>query len=86
MDWIKGFDCPRNKFGTFYALTDVQKDLSLSRVTHVMDCECFTVDGDVVFREVCVCDLNSLEVLTFSVYDNNWKAFEELSLKDKCVV
>ena len=85
MDWIKGFNCPSNKYRTFYALTAAEKDLLLSRITLVMDCECFAVDSD-VFREVCVCDLNSLEVLTFSVYDNNWKPFEELSFKDKCVV
>lgn len=51
-----------------------------------MDCECFIVDGNVVFREVAMCDLDSKELLTFSVYNNNGKAFEELSWKDKCVL
>ena len=62
-------DYPFNKISSF-----IHQELSgqtgvgkLSCVTHIVDCECFQTDGEKIYREISIFDLEKLTVRKIAV-------------------
>ena len=57
----------RNQHDDF---TKEQQLYLLKSITHVMDCECFIVDGHVIYREISICDLNKkmFKPINFTIF------------------
>ena len=55
----------------------------LSRTTYVMDCECYTINEHVIYREISLCCLQTEEVYSFKVYDESIPDYYDLYEKQK---
>ena len=77
LELIKGANQNRNQQQTYL----------LKSITHVMDCECFIIDGRVFYREISICDLNKNNVETYHLYDSSFLKFQDLNEKQRrCVI
>ena len=84
LDLLKSANKNRNQRGDF---AGQEQQYLLHCITHVMDCECFTIDGRVFYREISICDLYKNEVETYHLYDDTFPNFSELNDKQrKCVI
>ena len=80
MQLIEKANCNRNQWNQF--TYDEQMTL-LNNITHVMDCECFVVDGPIFYREICICDLENVCVKTYHLYDSSFPNFYDLTEKQQ---
>ena len=78
-------DCPFNKFSSF-----MHQELSgragvgkLSSVTHIVDCECFQINGDKVYREISIFDLEELRYEVLQCYAEDYCCFSKMLNKNK---
>ena len=81
-------DCPFNSLSE-----NIHKNLFgevggslLKEVTHVIDCECYYIDGVRVFREVSICDLRTLKIENIHCFAENFCTYHEMSEKNKYIV
>ena len=58
----------------------------LKEVTHVIDCECYYIDGVRVFREVSICDLRTLKIENIHCFAENFCTYHEMCEKNKYIV
>ena len=81
-------DCPFNSLSEKIhenLSTEVGKPL-LEEVTHIIDCECYYIDGVRVFREVSICDLRTLKIENIHCFAENFCTYHEMSEKNKYIV
>ena len=84
LDVLKAANQNRNQREDF---TKEEQQHLLNCITHVMDCECFVIDGRVFYREVSICDLSKNKVETYHLYDNTFPKFLDLNYKQRhCVI
>ena len=77
-------DCPFNSLSEKIhenLSTEVGKPL-LEEVTHIIDCECYYIDGVRVFREVSICDLRTLKIENIHCFAENFCSYHEMSEKN----
>ena len=85
MSYPEELDAPLSKFPNIF-----RKELSgekgvgkLSSVTHIVDCECFQISGDKIYREVSIFDLKKLTFETLHCYAEDFVPFRQLSYRNK---
>ena len=78
-------DCPFNKISFF-----IHEELSgqtgvgkLSTLTHIIDCECYQIEGKRVFREISILDLENIEYYVLHCYAEDFCSYYEMSEKNK---
>ena len=78
-------DCALNKVSSF-----MHKELSgeagvgkLSSVTHIVDCECFQISGDKIYREISIFDLEKLQYDVLQCYAEDYCSFHYLTNNNK---
>ena len=78
-------DSPFNKVSSF-----MHKELSgeagvgkLSSVTHIVDCECFQISGDKIYREISIFDLEKLQYDVLQCYAEDYCSFHYLTNNNK---
>ena len=78
-------DCSFNKFSSFrhQELSGQAGVGKLSSVTHIVDCECFQISGDKVYREISIFDLEELRYEVLQCYVEDYCCFSEMSNKNK---
>ena len=55
----------------------------LSSVTHIVDCECFQIDGEKIYREISIFDLEKLEYEVLQCYAEDCCSFRKMTKKNK---
>ena len=84
LDLIQSANQNRNQHAD---LSKKQQTYLFHHISHVMDCECFVIEGRVFYREICICDLTSCIVSTYHLYDSSFPQFHNLDEKQKrCVL
>ena len=78
-------DCPINKISFFIhqqlsGQTGVGK---LSAVTHIVDCECFQIEGEKIYREISIFYLEKLEYEVLQCYAEDFCSFRKMTKKNK---
>ena len=81
-------DCAFNKISPY-----IHENLSgetgiqlLKDITHVIDCECFRTDGELIFREVSIFDLRTLKFENLHCFAENFCSYYEMSERNKYIV
>ena len=81
-------DCPFNSLSEKIhenLSNEVGKSL-LGEVTHIIDCECYYIEGVRIFREVSICDLRTLKIENIHCFAENFCSYHEMSEKNKYIV
>ena len=88
MNLYQDLDCPFNSLSE-----NIHKELlhgdgksTLKEVTHIIDCECYCIDGVRVFREVSICDLRTLKIENIHCFAENFCSYHEMDEKNKYIV
>ena len=81
-------DCPFNQISFYiheklFGKTGVS---ILKDITHVMDCECFQIDGERISREVSIFDLRTLSYEVLHCFAEDFCCYYEMSERNKYAV
>ena len=81
-------DCPFNKISQF-----IHEKLSgktgiplLKDITHLIDCECYQVDGERIFREVSIFDFRTLKIENLHCFAENFCSHYDMTERNKYIV
>ena len=81
-------DCAFNKI-SFY----IHEKLSgkagvpiLKDITHLIDCECYQIEGERIFREVSILDLRTLSYENLHCFAEDFCSYYEMSERNKYIV
>ena len=81
-------DCPFNSLSKYIheELSGEKGTCLLEDITHVIDCECYCIDGWRIFREVSILDLRTLNFVNLHCFAEDFCSYEEMSEKNKYIV
>ena len=81
-------DCPFNKISQY-----IHETLSgktgiplLKNITHVVDCECYQIEGERIFREVSIFDLRTLKIENLHCFAEDFCSYYEMTERNKNIV
>ena len=81
-------DSPFNKISSYIheKLSGKIGEVKLRDITHIIDCECYQIEGVRIFREVSILDLETLTYELLHCFAEDFCSYREMSEKNKFVV
>ena len=81
-------DCPFNKISSYIheKLSGKTGEPLLGDITHIIDCECYQIEGVRIFREISILDLETLTYEVLHCFAEDFCSYREMSEKNKFVV
>ena len=85
MYFEEALDCPFNKISSFiHQELSGQKGVGkLSELIHIVDCECFQIDGEKIYREISIFDLEKLEYEVLQCFAEDCCSCRRMTKKNK---
>ena len=88
MEMEEELDCAFNKISPYiheklFGKTGIPL---LKDITHVIDCECYQIEGERIFREVSIFDLRTLKIENLHCFAEDFCSYYEMTERNKYIV